>query len=272
MHQEVVGYRKRSLSIIATALCAALYAVGSFTTAYIPSPWGFGQFRPAVVIPSFFAVVFGPLPAGVGAALGTLIADSVKHGYIYPGSLIAAVPGNLLGFYLFGWMLRKRFTWGRFIITSHVTLTLANLVVAFLYVTFYKLLYLGQLMELSTSALMLLIIGLTLWWFVTMLPFVLLVTPPLIRATSTAFPSLVPKDVRLQSLQEELPERNFAASMMVPGIFMLLMGLAASYTGLGVFIKGYFGEATQHMITLMSYISGGALSITGILILVKRKL
>jgi len=272
MQPEVVGYRKRSLSIIATALCAALYAVGSYTTAYIPSPWGFGQFRPAVVIPSFFAVIFGPLPAGLGAALGTLIADSVKHGYIYPGSLIAAVPGNFLGFYLFGRLLRDRFTWGRFIITSHVTLTLANLVVAFLYVTFYKILYLEQLLNLSTAALTLLIVGLTLWWFVTMLPFVLLVTPPLIRAASTAFPSLVPEEVRLHSLHEELPESRFVASMIAPGVFMILLGLAVSYTSLGVFIKGYFGEVTQHLIMLMSYISGGALSITGVLILGKRKL
>jgi hypothetical protein len=83
-------------------MCAALYGVGSLATAYIPSPWGFGQFRPAVIVPAFFAVIYGPIPAGIGAALGTLIADSVKHGYLYPGSLIAAVPGNFLGFYLFG--------------------------------------------------------------------------------------------------------------------------------------------------------------------------
>jgi hypothetical protein len=50
-----------SLRAVLTALCAALYAVGAYATAYIPSPWGFGQFRPAVVIPAFFAVVFGPL-------------------------------------------------------------------------------------------------------------------------------------------------------------------------------------------------------------------
>jgi len=55
-----------ALIIVATAVSAALYAVGSLTTAYIPSPWGMGQFRPAVVIPSFFAVVFGPWAGGLG--------------------------------------------------------------------------------------------------------------------------------------------------------------------------------------------------------------
>jgi hypothetical protein len=260
-----------SLTAIAVAMCAALYAAGSFATAYIPSPWGFGQFRPAVVIPAFFAVEFGPIPAGVGAALGTLIADSFKHGYLYPGSLIAAVPGNFLGFYLFGHMLKKRFTWGRFIIASHITLTLANLVVAFLYVTFYKLLYLGQLLELTASALVLLIIGLTMWWFVTMLPFVLIVTPPLIRGASAAFPSLVREDVRLHSLQEELPERDFALSLIAPGVLMLLMAALVYYSGLGVFIEGYFGATVEQLITLMSVISGGALTLTGSLVMVKER-
>ena len=58
--------RKPTLLLTATIMCAALYAIGSYVTAYIPSPWGAGQFRPAVVIPSLFATIFGPLPAGIG--------------------------------------------------------------------------------------------------------------------------------------------------------------------------------------------------------------
>ena len=65
-----------SLTVALISICASLYALGSFITANIPSPWGAGQFRPAVVIPSLFAVISGPFPAGIGAALGTLIADS----------------------------------------------------------------------------------------------------------------------------------------------------------------------------------------------------
>jgi uncharacterized membrane protein len=114
--------QRKSILTVATIMCAALYAISSFATAYIPSPWGFGQFRPGVVIPAFFAAIFGPMPAGIGAALGTLIADSVKHGYLYPGSYLAAVPGNFIGFYLFGYILRKKFNWGRFILASNVTL------------------------------------------------------------------------------------------------------------------------------------------------------
>lgn len=102
-----------SVIIVAIVINAALYAAGSYTTAYIPSPWGVGQFRPAVVIPALFSVVFGPWAGGVGAALGTLIADSLKHGAIYPGSLFASVPGNFVGFFLMGCLFKKKFNWTR---------------------------------------------------------------------------------------------------------------------------------------------------------------
>lgn len=259
-----------SAKVMATTMCAALYAVGCYATAYIPSPWGFGQFRPAVVIPSFFAAVFGPMTAGVGSAIGTLIADSVKHGYVYPGSLVAAVPGNFLGFYLFGLILRRRFTWARFILASHLTLTLANLTVAALYVLVYKILYMSQLTGMPTGALAALIFGLTLWWFVTMLPFVLLVTPPLIRAAAASFPSIVSDDVREHSLSGEASETAFALSMLAPGLAMVLLGVFITGTGLGTFIAASFGQGTKTLIELTSYLSGGALSIIGFYLLIKR--
>ena len=68
-----------SLDVAQCAMCAVLYAMGSYLTAYISSPWGSGQFRPAVVIPAVFSTLFRPVVGGVGAAVGTLIVDSVKH-------------------------------------------------------------------------------------------------------------------------------------------------------------------------------------------------
>ena len=64
--------RKRSVSleVAQSATCAVLYAMGSYLTAYISSPWGSGQFRPAVVIPAIFATLFGPFVGGIGAAPG----------------------------------------------------------------------------------------------------------------------------------------------------------------------------------------------------------
>ncbi|MEM0017680.1 MAG: hypothetical protein QXU23_04655 [Candidatus Korarchaeum sp.] len=52
--------------VSATGLCAALYAIGSFSTSYIVSPFGRGQFRPAVVIPALFSIIYGPEVGGWG--------------------------------------------------------------------------------------------------------------------------------------------------------------------------------------------------------------
>jgi len=59
----------------------------------------------------------------------------------------------------------------------------------------YKSLYAGAL-EFRLADLTLLSIGLTIWWFTTMLPFILTITPPLIRVAAETFPSIVPEQVR----------------------------------------------------------------------------
>ena len=250
--------------VAAASMCAALYAIGSYMTAYISSPWGSGQFRPAVVVPSLFATVFGPMPAAVGAALGTLIADSAKYGYLYPGSLLAAVPGNFLGFFMFGYILRRRFSWGRYVLASNLTLTVANALVAFLYVFLFKVMYLADLkyMKMATDVLVATSIGLTIWWFVTMLPFVLLVTPVLVRVVVWAVPSVVPEHVRTFSLKEELPKGTFSLALLVPGLIMLVVGLATTYTSLGIYTN--IGAQT------MFYASGAVLSVLGVLVYTRK--
>jgi len=255
---------------MATTMCATLYAVGSYTTSFIESPWGVGQFRPAVIIPSLFAVIFGSVPAGVGAALGTLIADSVKHGYLYPGSYLASVPGNFIGFFLFGYIVKK-FNWSRFILASHITLTLANFIVAVLYVLVYKIMYANdpKYLAFSSQALIVYILGLTIWWFVTMLPFVLLVTPVLIRAVAYATPSVVPEDVRIHGLNEELPEKTFSMAILIPGLVMLTVGLLLQFTSLGSQMDSFFGSVTFTLILWMFYISGAALTLIGLFVRLK---
>ncbi|KPV63765.1 MAG: hypothetical protein AOA65_1174 [Candidatus Bathyarchaeota archaeon BA1] len=262
-------YHRKSLVLIATSMCAALYAIGAYATAYIPSPWGFGQFRPAVVIPAFFATVFGPWPAAVGAAIGTLTADSVKQGALHFGSLIAAVPGNFIGFYLFGYIV-KRFSWSRFILASNLTLTVANLIVAFLYVFAYRWLYLSAYVNPDFTTLAFISIGLTIWWFVTMLPFVLLITPLLIRAAAMAVPSIVSEDLRTYSLRKELPKTTFSLAMLAPGIIMLLMGLVSTtYADFGKLfsLKG----ATLTAIQILFYGGGVVLSALGVMIYTGQK-
>lgn len=265
-----------TLLLVTMAINAALYAVGSFATAYIPSPWGMGQFRPAVIIPAFFAAIFGPWVGGIGAALGTLIADSVKWGGLYPGSLIAAVPGNFIGFFLFGYVLKRKFNWTRFIAITNITLVFANLIVAFLYIFAFKVLYASapSYTALSADALIMLSVGLTIFWFVTMLPFVLLVTPPLIVAVSNAFPSIVADDVRKSTLKE-VPKRPFALSMLIPGIIMILIGLATSYTVFGTYLStkfaSTFSSTIMALLQLLFYGSGVVLSALGALVLLRKE-
>ncbi|MBM3291396.1 ECF transporter S component [Candidatus Bathyarchaeota archaeon] len=258
----MMSSERTSVRIMITVICAALYAVGAYLTAYIPSPWGVGQFRPAVVIPTFFAVVFGPIPAGIGAALGTLLADSIKHGYLYPGSLIAAVPGNFLGFFLIGKLLWKKFSWNKFILISNFGLLFANAVVAILYVFAYKLLYQNQYTSLPFEALVVMATGLTLFWFVTKLPFVLLITPPLIQATVSAFPFLVTNDLK-EILKKGLPERELGISMLGPGILLLLVAVLMGYSGAGAYMIKTFGVNTKNIIEIVSYFCSTILIIIG---------
>ncbi|MCJ7631635.1 ECF transporter S component [Candidatus Bathyarchaeota archaeon] len=262
-----------SLSVSGTAMCAALYAIGSYLTAYVPSPWGAGQFRPAVVVPAFFAVVFGPIPAGVGAAIGTLIADSAKYGYLYPGSYLASVWGNFLGFFLFGLITRK-FSWGRFVLASNVTLTVANFVVAVLYVMVFKILYLGdpKYLAFSNEAVVIFVLGLTVWWFVTMLPFVLLVTPILVVVAARTMPSFVNPSLRKQSLRQELPVNLFSTALLVPGVVMIALGLLTAYSSMGLEITRYFGATTAALVKWMFLLSGIALSVLGFGLKIRRRL
>ena len=223
--------RPRAVDVSATALCAALYAIGCLLTAYITSPWGFGQFRPAVVIPGVFAIIFGPWPAAIGAAIGTLVADSIKHGTLYIPSLVAAVPGNFIGFFMLGRLLKGRFSWRRFVVVSSLMLVVANAIVAFLYVgTIYFMGFLPP--ELSPQALALFALALTIWWFATMLPFMLFVTPILVKAIARAAPSLVPEDVVSASFRAE-DRKMFFLALVLPGLTFVALGALLAFTPLG---------------------------------------
>ena len=221
-----------ALRVVSAAMCAALYALGCYLTAYIVSPWGRGQFRPAVVIPQVIAVIFGGMPAGLGAAIGTFIADSIKHHCPYVPSLIAAVPSNFIAFYIYGKLLHEKFSLKRFILTTYLTLIIGNALCAFLYVpTIY---FLGALppnltwLELTSFA-----VALTVWWFVTMLPFSLIVTPAILKSIAQAFPSITPMQLRSVNFGREFRSRAFNLTMMISGSGLAVIGLFLAYTPLG---------------------------------------
>jgi len=165
------------LSLI--SINAALYAVAIAVTSPIPTPWGVGHFRPGVVIPAFFTVVFGPIVGGVGAAIGCFLGDFALSffGLTTPLlSLIAGVPGNFAGFYVLGWLISKRRSVASFIISSFIGLIVGNLIAA-LGVLAYFWFVVPEWVSWPLSMKISVVSGLTLFWVVTMVIFVVPLVP-----------------------------------------------------------------------------------------------
>lgn len=254
-----------------TSLGAVLYAVGAYATAYIESPWGMGQFRPAVIIPSIFAILFGPWVGGVSGAVGTLIADSIKHGTLYIPSLIAAVPANFLAFYLLGTLLRGKFRWPRFIAASVLSLALGNVLCAMLY-TSYKALIGALPLQLVPG----LTVGLSLWWFATMMPFQLLALPPVLKAIVSALPSLAPLDVREECVSGSTPRREMMLTLCLTGVLITSVGLAVLFSEeVTSFFVGALTpslrEIVKSLVIAMFSVTGAVLIVASVLIAVLKR-
>ena len=113
---------------MASGICGALYAIVGYLI-YILLPItapgiGVVRFWPSVVIPATFAVLFGPMVGGLGAALGIFVSDTLIHGDPLL-SLTVGVTSNFVGFYLIGLISRKNIKWKK-------TLSLSSVLVAFI--------------------------------------------------------------------------------------------------------------------------------------------
>lgn len=58
--------------------------------------------------------------------------------------------------------------------------------------------------------------------------------------------------------------------MVVPSLVMVLLGAVVTCTGLGTFMAASFDQGTITLIKAMTYISGGALTLIGSTILIKK--
>lgn len=169
-------------SVALTALCATLYASLIALTATIPTPWGVGHFRPAVVIPALFGLISSPWVAALGAALGTQIGSFMLPTGLGPlGSLVSGLPGNFFGFLIYGFIVRKCRSWARFVVGTVLGTLVGNFIAAS-GVVFWLTVVVPKWAGLSSEALLLTVFGLTMFWEVTMVPFILLVVPPIIAA------------------------------------------------------------------------------------------
>ena len=172
----------KTLSLALISINAALYAIAIAATSPIPTPWGIGNFRPGVVIPAFFSVVFGPFVGGIGAAIGCFLGDFALSffGLTTPLlSLVAGVPGNFVGFYVLGWLYTKRRSLSSFILSNFVALFAGNLVAA-LGVLAYFLYIVPTWVSWPINLQVAVVIGLTLFWVTTMVVFVTPLVPVLV--------------------------------------------------------------------------------------------
>ena len=161
--------------VAAVVITTALYAVGKWITAFVPTPWGVGQLLVGIFLPAYMAVVADTFSVAVGAGLGTFVGDFFVQ--TNPTlSLIAGVPANFIAFLFFGWFVKKYRSWPSFVAATVVFVSLGNLMAAVL-----VYLFIGATIgtTLPTSA----IAGLTIFWNTTSIPAILIMVPILIRAT-----------------------------------------------------------------------------------------
>lgn len=104
----------KALDVTLIAVNAALYAaIGYVLYAIFPfvcPTIGGVRFWPVVVIPATFAVLFGPVVGGGGAAIGIFISDMLIHGDPLL-SLTAGVTSNFVCFGLIGYLSRMNLDW-----------------------------------------------------------------------------------------------------------------------------------------------------------------
>lgn len=101
----------KTIDVAALALNIALYVVvGYIFFTIIPIKFEQVRFWPPVIVPAVFAVVFGPLVGGVGAAVGILVSDTIFGNNILL-SLMAGVTSNFVAFYLIGYIAKKKIRW-----------------------------------------------------------------------------------------------------------------------------------------------------------------
>jgi uncharacterized membrane protein len=172
--------------IMLSSINAALYtAVGYLTYAGIIVQGV--RFWPAVIVPAVFYVLFGPVVGGVGSAIGIFISEMLSHGLPFL-SLSVGVTSNFVAFYFLGYFM-KEYSLRRYLVVATVSLLIGSVIIG---VGIWGWSQFFALPGTDMVSPMPLVGALTTfaWTFISEIPFLLILVPPIVEATKKALPYL----------------------------------------------------------------------------------
>jgi len=180
-----------SLTLALVAMNAASYAaVGVFVSYFVPLYVGGGivRFWPPVIVPGVFAVIFGPMVGGLGAAIGIFISDMFLHGNALL-SLIVGVPANFIMFYLTGLFTKRRLTMVRYLSGGVLGNAAGCLWIGMTLWAFTQYISAVGTMGPGTSVTAGLLVAATT--FLAQIPFVAFAVPPIVYAVARVYPEMM---------------------------------------------------------------------------------
>ena len=183
---------KKSLELTLIALNAALYSLVGFLTFFGIVIYNV-RFWPAVIIPATFAILFGPYIGGVGAAIGIFISDVLYGHHDALLSLLVGVPSNFLGFYIIGKLANHKSSYIRMIIASIIGLGVGSFIIGIGLWGYSNIFILPPLSPDVPTTGWTIYIGLVsaLWTFISEIPFLIFIVPPLVKILDNALPDLI---------------------------------------------------------------------------------
>jgi hypothetical protein len=256
--------RSKSSLVSTAAICAALYAIVNIATSFIQTPFGIGEFRPGVIIPAFFAITAGPIPAAIGAAVGSFIGDMISLVPTGKSTFIWAVGGggigNFFGFLALGWIYEKMKSWKGFVFGTTVGLFVGNLIAAtgvvLLGILFLPLSSLNPFPGMANITATGWIIGLLLFWFGTMFPFVIILVPGIVRLMRPYASSL---SVGRQYPELAEPNKKIVWSWSILVAILVLAALAVAIasglSGVSTVVGAFGGTVNWELLFIISAIA-----------------
>ena len=176
----------RTFMMVLTAVNASLYTVVGCLTYLGVVVFGV-RFWPAVVVPAVFSVLFGPRVGGVGAAIGIFICDMLSHGMPLL-SLSVGVTSNFTAFYILGYMTRE-YSLKRYVVAATLSLLVGSAIIGvgvWAWSQFYLLPGAADVSPMPMVAAW----STFAWTFISEIPFLLILVPPIVEAARKTIPAL----------------------------------------------------------------------------------